>query len=284
MRTTLFTVLACVLALSACERDVPEIATVDAFATEGEEAATVDVAAIDTVADLPRHIVVDNDHLKAEINFDEALFAKAPAIAMDIVDDSQVRLEAMEADALAYQAADPTYFRPYGLRIEWRVVAEAGDVMSLEGFTYTFMAGAHGNFFTDARMYDSVSGQQLRLSSFFNEPQEAVRAHLNRVHNGIAEQKALKAGSTESLKRFTDEAAELVSADMVLAAEVSLVPSTEEGKFGGYAVHFAPYEIGSYAEGAYHVTVPQSAFHEELKGEYASLFAGKPVSITRPDE
>jgi hypothetical protein len=43
-------------------------------------------------------------------------------------------------------------------------------------------------------------------------------------------------------------------------------------------VHFAPYEIGSYAEGAYKAVVPQSVFRDFLKPDYAALFAGGPVN------
>lgn len=283
MRPILIATIAGVLALAACKEDIAEPSSADTISPDVAASSTVDVASINSVADLPRRIVVDNDHIKADITFDEAMFAKAPNIAMDIVDDAQVRLEALDADAVAYKEADPEYFRPYGLRIEWNVVAEAGDVMSLEGFTYTFTGGAHGNYFTDARIYNSLTGELLRMSSFFDDPQEAISAHLNRVHTGYAEQKVLKSGDASKFRMFTDEAAELIDADMVRASEISLLPSTEAGKFGGYAVHFAPYEIGSYAEGAYHVTVPQSAFHDDLKAEYANLFAGEPAPVVRAD-
>jgi hypothetical protein len=47
------------------------------------------------------------------------------------------------------------------------------------------------------------------------------------------------------------------------------------------SLHYAPYEIGSYAEGAYHITLPQAGFHDLLKPEYADLFAGDPADIQR---
>jgi hypothetical protein len=55
----------------------------------------------------------------------------------------------------------------------------------------------------------------------------------------------------------------------------------EEGKLGGLVLHYAPYEIGSYAEGAYHITLPQSGFRDMLKPEYRPLFAGEPAEIHR---
>ena len=284
MTRTAIAALVGLLALSACQKqEAPDMVRADEVIPAGGTSGDVDVASIGTVDDLPRSIVVDEPWLKAEATFDEALFAKAPAIAMDIVEDAQIRIDAMGQDAQDYQKADPDFFKPYVVKIDWSVVAEAGDVMSLEGFVFTYTAGAHGNYFTDARLYDSLTGERIRLSEFFNEPQASVQDHINRVWIGVAEQKILKAGGRGNLNALAGEAQELVSPDMVLAALVSFAPSTEPGKFGGYTVHFAPYEIGSYAEGSYHVTVPQSVFHHRLKPRYANLFGGEPADVVRPD-
>lgn len=286
MKRLALAALAGALLLSACQKKVRDLSDLSESAddTGGDASATVDVATISSLDELPREIVVDEPYLKADVRFDEALFSKAPAIAMDIVDDAQIRIEAMSSDAQEYQKVDPDYFRPYGLRIDWNVIAESGNVMSLEGFVFTMTAGAHGNYFTDARLYDSVTGAPMRLSTFFGEPQAAVREHINRVWEGIAEQKVLKSGQAAGFRGYLAEAAELVSADMVLAGEVSFVPSTKPGKFGGYTLHFAPYDLGSYAEGSYHITVPQLAFRSRLKQEYLPLFGGEPVSVQRKDD
>jgi hypothetical protein len=273
------------LLTAGCQKKVRSLSDVGEAEAEtagtDETAASLDVAAIESVDELPREIIVDEAYLKAEATFDEAVFSKAPAIGMDLVEDAQIRIEAMSQDAQDYREADPNYFRAYGLRIKWGVVAEAGNIMSLEGFFYTFTGGAHGNYFTDARIYNSATGEPMRLSAFFQQPQAAVQAHMDAVWQGIARQKLRKGGRASDIEQFHSQARELVSADMVLAGEVNFVPSTVPGKFGGYVVHFAPYDIGSYAEGAYHVTVPQAAFRESLKQQYLALFDGEPVAVER---
>ncbi|WP_081815056.1 DUF3298 and DUF4163 domain-containing protein [Hyphomonas pacifica] len=283
MKTLAMATLAGALLLAGCQKKVRELPDAgEAVAGQGDDYdGSVDVTAIETLADLPREILVDDEYLKAEVTFDEGLFQKAPAIAMDVVDSAQIRIEAMLADAKAYKEADPDYFRPYVVRVQWNVVAEAGNVMSLEGFIYTFTGGAHGNYMTDARLYDSQTGQPMRLSNFFLQPQATIREHMNLVWQEIAEQKQRKAGGSGQLETFAAEAAELVNADSILAGEVNFVPSTVPGKFGGYVVHFAPYDIGAYAEGAYHITVPQSAFRDKLKPEYLNLFDGQPAPVER---
>ena len=270
------------LLVAGCQKKVRDLSEVSELSepTGGEE-AMLDVAEIASVDELPREIIVDEAYLKAEVTIDEAAFSRAPAIGMDLVESAQIRINAMTQDALEYQKADPEYFRPYGLRIKWDVVAEAGNVMSLEGFHYTFTGGAHGNYFTAGRLYDAVTGEPMRLSMFLREPQATVAAHMDEVWTGIARQKVQKSGNVADAERFRSEAMELISADMVLAGEVNFVPSTVPGKFGGYAVHFAPYDIGSYAEGAYHITIPQSAFKAGVKQQYMALFEGEPTEMER---
>jgi Deacetylase PdaC len=276
------------LLTAGCQKKVRDLSDVSetsgAVTGEDSEAAVMDVATIASVDELPREIIIDEPYLKAEVTIDEAVFAKAPAIGMDLVENAQIRIEAMSADAQEYQKADPTYFRPYGLRIKWEVVASAGNVVSLEGFHYTFTGGAHGNYFTAGRLYNGVTGEPMRLSMFLREPQAAINAHMDNVWTEIARQKVRKSGNVSDLERFRSEAMELVSPDMVLAGDVNFVPSTLPDRFGGYAVHFAPYDIGSYAEGSYHVTIPQSVFRDAVKQQYLALFDGEPVAFERLGE
>lgn len=274
-----------VLLTAGCQKKVRDLTDVSESQEGAGEAdsgeASLDVATVASVDELPREIVVEEDYLLAEVAIDEAAFSRAPAIGMDLVESAQIRIEAMSEDAKAYREADPDYFRQYGLRIRWDVVAEAGNIMSLEGFHYTFTGGAHGNYFTAARIYDATTGEPMRLSSFFQQPQASIEAHMPAVWKEIARQKAAKSGSPSQIERFEAEARETVSADMVLAGETSFIPSDRAGRFGGYAIHFAPYDIGSYAEGAYHVTVPQSLFRDALKQQYMALFDGEPVKVER---
>jgi hypothetical protein len=236
------------------------------------------------IADLPRSIVVDDDVIKADIRFDEAVFSFAPAIAMDVVEDARIRLDAMTADAEAYKQADPTYFRPYGLKIDWRVTGAAGTLVGLEGFQYTFTGGAHGNYLTDGRIYNALTGDQLRIGLLFTDQEAAATALSGTVYKAIADAKVSRSGKSDGYQMFLGESKDAISVSDILSGNISLIASTEDGKLGGFVLHYAPYEIGSYAEGSYHVTIPQADFHEFLKPEYQSLFAGEPADIDRADD
>jgi hypothetical protein len=234
-----------------------------------------------STADMPRALLVDNEALKADVKFEEAIFALAPAIAADLIDDANSRIEVMQEDAEAYKEADPEYFRPYGLKIDWRVTGAAGTLAGLEGFIFTFTGGAHGNYMTDARIYNAETGKRIRAGDLFSDPAAATAALSPDVFDAIASAKAERSGSPDSRDTFLGEVKDALEGTSLLSGEVSLIASTHEGKLGGIVLHYAPYEIGSYAEGAYHITLPQAGFRDLLKPDYAGLFGGEPADLQR---
>ena len=251
--------------------------TVQVAGTDGASAG----AEVAATSDMPRFLLVDNETLKADVRFEEAIFSLTPAIAADLINDANGRIEAMQEDADTYREADPEYFRPYGLKIDWRVTGMAGTLAGLEGFIFTFTGGAHGNYMTDARIYNTETGKRMRAADLFTDPAAASAALFPDVFDAIASAKVERSGSPESRDTFLGEAKDALEGTSLLTGEISLIASTDDGKLGGIVLHFAPYEIGSYAEGAYHITLPQADFHDRLKPEFADLFAGVPADIQR---
>ena len=56
-----------------------------------------------------------------------------------------------------------------------------------------------------------------------------------------------------------------------------LDPSTEAGKAGGITVLFSPYDVGSYAEGSYEITLGAAGLIPILTETWAPRFGGEPV-------
>lgn len=290
MKKALILSSALLVVLAACgKKDAPPADPVSGEAA-GTDAPAVQPAAVlpdpltTAVADLPHAITVDDDTLKADVKFDDAIFSFAPAIAMDVVEDARTRLQAMQEDAAAYKEADPQYFRPYGLKIDWIVSGASSPLAGLEGFVYTFTGGAHGNYMTDGRVYDTLTGDQLEARDLFTDSDATAAAIADTVYKAMADAKVARNPDMGNYDTFLGESKDAVGVSDILMGEISLIGSTEPGKLGGLAIHFAPYEIGSYAEGAYHIAVPQAAFHDFLKPEYAAAFAGEPAEIKRADE
>ena len=249
--------------------------------TDGEAQATPAESPEAILAAMPRTIVVDNDVLTADVSIDEAVFSFTPELAQDIVADAQARIDAMLEDAKTYQKMDPDYFRPYAMKIDWQVTGAAGPLAGLEGFIYTHTGGAHGNYMTDGRIYNTQTGERMRIGNLFSDKEAAAAALAPKVYELVARAKTDRSGSPDSYEMFLGESKDAMGVSDVLAGNISLVASTEAGKLGGFALHYAPYEIGSYAEGAYHITVPEADFRNLLKPEYQSLFSGDPAEIQR---
>ncbi|KCZ90677.1 DUF3298 and DUF4163 domain-containing protein [Hyphomonas johnsonii] len=255
----------------------PDAPATNVAATGGAE-TVVAPPEVPVVQPGPAHeISVKTDSFTGSSVIDDRLFEIAPKIAADLAYDSRVRIDAMDNDATTYKLEDPAYFTPFSLTIKWSLVAEAGDLISIEGFTGAYSGGAHGNYYTDARIHDVTTGRELTLRDLLTDPVATVSANLPLIYADIADKRVAAAGDAKSREVFRAESADAISDNSILDGEVGLAASTEAGKFGGYTVHFAPYEIGSFAEGAYRITVPQAAFHDGLKPEYRDLFAGEPV-------
>ena len=270
-----------VLILTGCGKkaEAPDVDPTPASGISGEaQPASEPASEPGSVADVPHKAEVSNEAFVGSVTVGDSLFAVAPALASELMKDGKGRMAAMQSDADTYKETDPEYFNAYSLSIEWTLAAKAGDLISLEGFTSAYTGGAHGNYGTDARIYDLASGKEVFLRDLLADPDAAMQDALPVVLSEIARLRSEKAGGGGSEETFRGEAADAVSADSLMDGEIGLVASTKANALGGFVVHFAPYEIASYAEGAYKVVVPQTVFHQFLKPQYAGLFAGGPVT------
>jgi len=214
------------------------------------------------------------------INFSAAI---PPGPATDPV------LTYLRTDALAYFAKYKANARtdaedrskqgatamPWEVMIEWKYTAKAGDIVSLVGTAYEFTGGAHGMTYTDTHIAKADTGEQLTIESMLQSG-----ALSPAITIGVCE--ALKKVKLENIGSATiyDEPIVCAGANTnikVEEAKFALAPSTEANKLGGLFVYYDPYEVGSYAEGSYPMTLPSEVFAEDLRPEYKAMFGGKPT-------
>lgn len=203
-------------------------------------------------------------------------------------------LNALRADAQAYldkfkgQArADYEERRKQGaiemswdVEVKWAYTAKAGGIVSLAGHAEEFTGGAHGMNLTDTLIARAATGEKITLAQMLNPGQSPSPAIT------IAVCEALKAAKLKAINAATIFDEPIVCAGTksnlkIDAAKFALAPSTDADKFGGLIVYFDPYAVGSYAEGAYTLTIPQDVFREDLRAAYKPLFAGG-ISNTPP--
>jgi hypothetical protein len=69
-------------------------------------------------------------------------------------------------------------------------------------------------------------------------------------------------------------AIEAIEPKLLKIGPVALAPSTEEGKSSGLSFYYAPYAVGSYAEGEYIAFVPWEMLKPYLAPEGVKVFGG----------
>lgn len=195
---------------------------------------------------------------------------------------SQAESEAAEArqiaaeDRAARQEIDAP-FHNHTLDIAWSAEFANDETLSLLKTTYVFQGGAHPNAYFDTLNWRRDMHAEFDVEDMLTEGAWAALSPA--AEEALMEEKREKLGDG-----LTDE--EYWREDVIYAtapaaenfALFTLVPSAADGlKAGGIALHYAPYAVGPYVEGDYHIVIPQSVFAQYVAPEFADMFAGEPA-------
>jgi hypothetical protein len=136
---------------------------------------------------------------------------------------------------------------------------------------------ADGKKWATARRIDAEKMHKDSPESFSNGAWTFERTYSVRsVING--RQAAIASLKVEKKKRGADGSdlnlIEGIEPKLLGIGPVSLAPSTEAGKSSGLTFHYAPYMVGSYAEGSYIAFVPWETLKPYLTPEGAAIFGG----------
>ncbi len=234
---------------------------------------------IETKPKLPVRIEQNSEAAFSSAEFPEQLQVIAPLLDARLRAEARMEFEIIELEAQTYKAADPEYFRPYGLGYTWTLHQSVGDLVSLHGLAYYNTGGAHPNYASLGLIYDRASEQDLDLLDLFSD-REAARARLVPLVRAeiVAQKRERYADRGMSDIDIIAEVADSLPDSGAWLAQSALAASDDGEAFGGIEVYFSPYELGSYAEGAYKARVSQAAFRDLLKPEYQAVFAGEPIS------
>lgn len=216
-----------------------------------------------------------------------AVLPKAPAddpIVKKLRADAQAYLDKKKVEARAdfdERKKQGAVEMSWEVQVEWKYTAKAGGIASLVGANYEFTGGAHGMNYTSTRLARGDTGEELSLDKMLQpdrSPSPAVT---------IAICEALKVEKLKAIQSATIFDEPIVCAGpkanlKIEDAHIALAPSTEVDKFGGLFAYYDPYAVGSYAEGSYSISIPQSVFSEDLRPQYKGLFSGGIPSSAKP--
>lgn len=149
-------------------------------------------------------------------------------------------------------------------RYNYAIEYYSPEVVSLSGEIYVYGGGAHGNTDYMSSNYWIKDGKPylLKLSDLFLQDSDYLKALSDYCINDLRKQEA---------GWVVDGQLKELSSDDMSAFAISPM---------GISIAFAPYAVGSYAEGPYFVTVPYSALKEVIDpagplGKLAGLSSGK---------
>ncbi len=275
----LTTVAAAALILAAC--------TPNAAAPEAEDAVAEAAAAPASAPDsFQLSYKLESGNYMVESEIDPSILAFDPPLAWRLWEASKQQLDDLGASAdegrkMADEDAAATgaesWFMNYSLEIRHEVTGTFDDIISVRDTVSTFTGGAHPNYFLAGGIYRKNETTPLPLTTFITDQ----AAFNDLVIKGLAAEKiargieeagsaAVEAGLRELLVPSPEDP-EIYRSNFVFEG------STEPGKIGGITVMFSPYDVGSYAEGAYSVTLPAAILTPILTETWKGRFGGEPL-------
>lgn len=187
------------------------------------------------------------------------------------------RLERARA-ALARQAAQAREeardngfpYNKYSRGMEWKVVARLPDWLSLSGEQNSYTGGAHGNYGVQSLVWNKRTDEAMDGVALFASPQALGDALGERYCTALDQVRAERG------------VAPVEEGDTVFAAcpsldELTVLVGSSNGRtFNRLTLYAGPYMAGSYAEGAYEVSLDiDQAVLAAVKPEYRASFSAR---------
>lgn len=171
-------------------------------------------------------------------------------------------------------------WNPYFLSNNWTLTYAGEQLVSLRVESSHYTGGAHPNHDVGAIVTTPDALAPLGLEDFLTDvsaESPALTALFYAIYRELMaiKRERLGEGFNETMERETWLAP--LAAELNAFPDFALLPNEAGEGAGGLIFYFSPYEVGSYAEGAYEVPVPYSAFADFLQPEWESVFSGVPA-------
>jgi hypothetical protein len=160
-----------------------------------------------------------------------------------------------------------TYDRTYSIRS----VVNGRYVSVIRG-EREYTGGAHPNHWEDTILWDRTTNKRISIRPFFSETADngpTLNAMRQAVIASLKVEKKRRGAEGTNLDLI-----EGIEPKLLQIGPVSLAPSTWPGKSSGLTFHYAPYAVGSYAEGGYVAFVPLETLKPYLTREGVAIFGG----------
>jgi hypothetical protein len=215
-----------------------------------------------------------DSQVEVSLHIDTAVEAH-PRLYARLRDEGRARLETFARESREFRGDDPVASEaaPYAMEIGYAEPVETSRIFSLQGSAWFYSGGAHGNPSVSAVLWDKVGERMLEPAVLFRPG-----ADLTVLDRALCA--AIRAAKAARTAEGGYELDPVSPCEKSVEEAIALAPGTIPGKAGGLIFLFAPYELGSYAEGGYSIVVPLDAFAALLSPDWADQFAGAPTAET----
>ena len=253
--------------LAACNRDRDEAkapatsSNADALVTPADAAAPPGYEAKTQYADISLTLP---DELKAHPDLHARLYAEEVRKLRQFAEGAQSdRTEG---------GADPDQPR-FSNIVTLTAAAETGKLLSFKRTSFE-TGGVHPNTLTSGILWDKALKRQIGLADLFRKGADLT----------ALDQALCSALNTAKRARVPDGASITFDSKPFACPRVSttpfvLAPGAAPGKAAGLTFLIGPYQAGSYAEGAYEITVPSTVFRSLLTVGYADEFGAQTTAV-----
>lgn len=183
---------------------------------------------------------------------------------------AKVQVEASLAAQALKKSGQPVR-GPYEASIEWEGVRVGPRYVSAIAKIESFTGGAHPNHRFEGFVWDRLAERRLETADLLADPtvgSDSMQKFAALVRDAVIAMKRERLPDYDPAKDdlFVGEVGtKPFLPDPASYPHVTLAAATETQKGGGFVVHYAPYEVGSYAEGAYEVVIPADVARPLLK-------------------
>ena len=150
----------------------------------------------------------------------------------------------------------------------WALAGESSRLLSLDGESYEFTGGAHGNPAAMALLWDRLRNREITVAQLFRSPADYAALRPSYCV-GLQAERRKKRGGTGKLDTLPEFDQCPKFSDLV----TGIIDEDRDGRFEAVRFTANPYLAGPYVEGMYVVDVPATrGLIATLKPEYRSSF------------
>lgn len=172
--------------------------------------------------------------------------------------------------AFKEEQSDGSHFPDVGYKSDWtwETVGSSTRLLSLEGESYQFTGGAHGNPAVMSLLWDRSKGQPIRVDQLFRRTRDYARLR-PAYCEALGKDRLEKRKSDAKLHTIPEFDACPKLSDLV----VGIVDDDRNGRFDVIRFTANPYLAGPYSEGTYVDDLPVTFdVIDSLKPEYRRSF------------